>query len=343
MKIESLFKHPDFYESWKTESKGACMEYLHGDVEDGEYEAALYYEYARESETLRELAARLEERCQSSKGEIWRDGVADAVGNEFARKKDFRGIGWVPGPVWAGGGRAWFQIPRWQLIWECASFPRKAWNDLTEQEREQIVWGFGVRNFVVPLTVEMVDSADSRGVFDKFKAMAAEARDIQKASGKSWSWPPVDAILEDGQWSDVLFRVNFSESPTRMRKRFEKWLQQPKNKARFQKYKKPADRGYEEAADNLKDLAVVRLYRSIVKEHKSYRKAYKELLAFTQRHRLKDSKGVPRKFHSAKPTKRRAANMAPLYRDSSGLDETKVAARDHFKNLFPDEVAEAQE
>jgi hypothetical protein len=78
----------DSWTRWPHESS-AWMDYLHGDVVDGEYEAACFYEYARESTVLREVATR--------RGR-W---------EELAQNDQLHLI---------------MQYP-WFLIWNCASFP----------------------------------------------------------------------------------------------------------------------------------------------------------------------------------------------------------------------------
>jgi hypothetical protein len=66
-----------------------CMDYLHGDVVDNEFEAACYYEYAKESAFLREVAR-----------------------------------------LWASKKHSYEEIKR-SLIWQCPSFPRKTWSQLS--------------------------------------------------------------------------------------------------------------------------------------------------------------------------------------------------------------------
>jgi hypothetical protein len=75
-----------------------CMDYLHGDVADNEFEAACFYEYATESAFLRE-AARLWAQKKCSCEEI---------------------------PV------------RGSVIWQCPSFPQVRWNQLSQPERAKI-------------------------------------------------------------------------------------------------------------------------------------------------------------------------------------------------------------
>src|SRR5882724_4966613 len=92
-----------------------CMNYLHGDVVDHEFEAACLYEYAKESVVLREAA-----RLWASKKHSYEESeeIALAIENRF------------PSGFW------------WSLVWQCPSFPRKSWNQLSQRERANILQGF---------------------------------------------------------------------------------------------------------------------------------------------------------------------------------------------------------
>jgi len=92
------------------------MDYLHGDVVDNEFEAACYYEYARESTVLHGAA-----RSWASKKHS--DKETEEILLEIERR--FLGAG-----TW------------WSHIWCCPSFPQQAWNQLNQHERADILLWF---------------------------------------------------------------------------------------------------------------------------------------------------------------------------------------------------------
>lgn len=78
-----------------------CMDYLHGDVTDGQFRAACRYEYARESNILRKAAELLSRDPTAYAGEI-----GFKIEDQFHCASSF------------------FQ-PEWGFIWQCPSFPQK--------------------------------------------------------------------------------------------------------------------------------------------------------------------------------------------------------------------------
>src|SRR5438105_4818283 len=91
----------------------ACMPYLHGDVIDNEFEAACWYEYARESAVLRESA------------QMHKSGTdAPEFSSDVERKFQC--------------GYWFIQIP-WGSISRCPSFPEKGWNYLSASDRGEII------------------------------------------------------------------------------------------------------------------------------------------------------------------------------------------------------------
>jgi hypothetical protein len=93
------------------------MPYLHGDVVDGNFEAASQYEYARESAVLRKAA-----ELQSGDSTLYAGELSSKIEAEFQ----------------CG---SWFIQPEWGFIWQCRSFPAKSWNQLSEAERIQLLHG----------------------------------------------------------------------------------------------------------------------------------------------------------------------------------------------------------
>ena len=124
-----------FFDSWPKEAL-ACLDYLRGVVAGDEYEAACWYEYARESSTLRDAAA-------------GRDSAESAA-------------------LWA------VQYP-WVLIRSCPSFPGKPWNQIKPSNRADILRAFDSKE-IQPLHMTEAMLLDAQGVFDEFKSMAAVAR-----------------------------------------------------------------------------------------------------------------------------------------------------------------------
>src|SRR5437867_9344207 len=156
-------QHWDFYASWPDEAR-ACMDYLHGCVADDEHEAACFYEYARESAILRDTAATRDglfsqRKKHGSTGHLYRE-----VARTIEQKRRC--------------GR-WFIHHPWRLIWRCRSFPGKSWNQLSRRERADILRVFPTTK-IQPLLMNHVMTLDALGVFDEFKAMAAEVEELEK-------------------------------------------------------------------------------------------------------------------------------------------------------------------
>ena len=92
------------------------MDYLHGDVVDGEHEAACDYEYSRESRVLRE-AARLH-----------RQGLSpEEIGEDIDQAFHCGGL--------------FLQSP-WFEFFTSAHFPETPWNSLSEEARARILRAF---------------------------------------------------------------------------------------------------------------------------------------------------------------------------------------------------------
>jgi hypothetical protein len=159
------------------------MDYLHGDVADDELEGACYYEYARESNLLREAAIHYKTE---------KEAFSRARSNEAKRRKK---IGW-PAPlggtkdeVLPDGGITylkveekfgcgpWFMQAPWSSIWACPSFPDRSWNQLNDAEREDIKRCFGAPATAIrPLQMLNVALLEAMGVWDDFKALAKHGR-----------------------------------------------------------------------------------------------------------------------------------------------------------------------
>lgn len=125
----------DSWTDWPDESS-ACMDYLHGDVIGGEYQAACLYEYARESTALRLIA---EQRDRP-------EPIAEKYG-------------------------PWIVQDPWPWFWSCPSFPLRPWNQVPEKQRAEMLSALAAQG-VPPLRMMRVGMLNALGVFDRFKAMA---------------------------------------------------------------------------------------------------------------------------------------------------------------------------
>ena len=282
------------------------MDYLHGDVIDGEFRAACRYEYARES-TILCKAALLHNDPTTIAG-----GIVSRIDREFHCGMEF------------------FE---WFFIWQCPSFPAKSWNNLTEKERAELLFGLPLSTNKVqrlalaelPLVTYYLNLL--RAMADEAKAKAIEfAR-----TGGSEPWQKVYPILElpDTPCVQALLPLDFSKSKKRLLQEISKWLDLPENKARFDKHRPKSEAGTEkQAKDRLKDLAAWRLCE---------KRGWERALKFAEQHRKRDKSGRPRAFHD--PRQGQATkiplNEAPLYSEESGFLKAKKRAKDYLAELIP--------
>ncbi len=129
------------------------MDYLHGDVEDGEAEVACLYEYARESQTMWEAAG---------------------------KRDEFKTTGDSGHAAWA----AWAKVNLSKLMAASRSQPRFSWTAFSEEG----LWNDGARRSakksrgfsqppkIQPLRMLDLVSLDASGVLDKFKILAVNAK-----------------------------------------------------------------------------------------------------------------------------------------------------------------------
>jgi len=296
--------------------KTACMDYLHGYVTNDEFQAARDYEYARESKVIREAARLLRES-----GKTIEEVCAIIEYQTF------------PGLL----SDQWYQWP-WLAFWSgSASFPEKSYNQLSERERADLrPFGTLPSNKVHPLPMHRLTMLDAIGVFDDFKATAANVRDERSQNPSS---PPsaLDYPVmhmknksgDDGPWFQALFTLDFSKDRSRLVDEFEAWLRLPVNTERFERYqpKKKIERGTaKEAKDRLKDLAAWRLYREM---------GCDPALEFTEKNRKRDERGVPRPFLDARTGQSNTPlNEAPLYSEESGFLKARARVEQHLSILF---------
>src|SRR4029450_13642350 len=139
-----------------------CMDYLHGDVVDNEFAAACCYEYERElhvsdktDEINKEIAQWIEEdEIVFIKEDEDVRGFALRVEEIFRCGLSFTGYARI-------------------LIHQCPSFTRKSWNQLSKEERVNILLGFVPRQ-IQPLQVDEVWLLDAEGILERLKTMAAK-------------------------------------------------------------------------------------------------------------------------------------------------------------------------
>jgi hypothetical protein len=283
------------------------MDYLHGDVVDGEFKAACQYEYARESNIVRKAAELLR-----------RDLTADAAEISLKIEDEFR----------CG---SWFIGTDWMFVWQCPSFPAKSWNQLSENERAELLYGLPLSTTKVrPLRLGEVIFLTH--VFNQFEDMAGKARaEWKKARTPGRPRQKVYPILEvkNTPMAHALLPLDFSKSEKRLLEEIRAWLRLKENKDRFAKHQPKTEAGTEkEAKDRLKDLAAWRLYREL---------GCDKALSFTEKNRKRDNSGVPCPFHDPRQdqTKKLPLNEAPLYSEESGFLKAKKRAEDHLAELIP--------
>lgn len=303
-----------------------CIDYLHGDVADGELSAACCYEYARESMVLFE-AARLHRESSEAADDTLR--ISELIDRKFRC-----------GP--------WFCAWPWAALWRlCPLFPSKAWVQLDERARAELLIFLPLpSDKVKPLHMNEIWLLDAMGIFDEFKAVAAQTR-MQRVSDPSnpqprqkiypiiEGWPRQKKVVEQ-PWVHVLFTLDFRETETQLRKNFSAWLRLPQNKARLAKHQRNPIGTTGADKDRLKDLAAWRLYREF---------GYVRALRFVEVNRKRDGLGNPRKFHDTHkaPSEGLSPSETPLYSEESGFSNAKRRARHYLAKSIPWEFGEFAE
>jgi hypothetical protein len=349
------------------------MDYLHGDVVEKELEAACYYEYARESEVLRETAAI--HKTAFKKFKRWRPLEAKR------REK----IGWPAPPVLPSGvevylaveekfhcGAGFMQGPCC-FIWTCLSFPTKSWKQLADTERKSICCAFGAPvASAQPLPMLQVPLLDAMGVWDDFKAMAEQVR-LERPFKRSYpildgtghcrkakeenqlrrlrmlrsdtqNRADIQKIIngletrikkqsERGRQVHALFTIDFGKTEKRLLEEFRAWLRLADIKKRFGVHRSSSPIG---KSGTFKDR---------LKDLAAWR-LYRELgcdlaLDFADDNRKRDATKKPRAFHDPrKPRSRKGPiNLAHLYGEESGFLRAKARALKHLRDLIPWEDA----
>ena len=198
------------------------MAHLHGDVVDGEHEAACDYEYSRESPVLR-AAARSH-----------RQGLS------------FEEIGEETDQAFSCGG-AFLGSP-WLEFFTCGHFPEIPWNSLPPEVREEVL-----RAYPDPAGSLMTDVRRLDGILDRLKELGVKARS-QRGPLRHRALP----ILHAGRWTHALVTIDWSKTEAQLVSQFRSFLRE--HQARSQQHRSAASGVTGGAKDRLKDLAAWRLY-----------------------------------------------------------------------------------
>jgi len=81
--------------------------------------------------------------------------------------------------LWAEKEYSSEKIIKGSVIWQCPSFPKKRWNQLSQRERANILLWF-LPDQIEPLRVIDVRLLDRMGIFDRLKTMAEEVMETKK-------------------------------------------------------------------------------------------------------------------------------------------------------------------
>jgi hypothetical protein len=299
------------------------MDYLHGDVIGGQFRAACQYEYARESSTLRRAAELHRREPTPYAGEI-----VFQTGREFHRD-------------------SWFISTDWMFVWQCPSFPAKNWNQLSENERTELLHGLTLST-TEARPLRLAEVVFLTRVFDQFKDMAEGARAKMKQAiaarkPRQKAYPVLE--VQNTPLVHALLPLDFSKSKQRLLQEIDLWLELPENKARFDKHRPRTEAGTEkQAKDRLKDLAAWKLFREL---------GWDGALEFAEQHREHDKSGEPRAFHDPRQGRKERGqlkkvppNQAPLYSWQTGesaFRKAKVRVDRYLAELIPWEFGEYAE
>ncbi len=217
---ERRAEHLKFVRQFTFHTSTTFMDYLHGDVTDAEAWFACQYEYGRESRQMREAVRMRDE--------------ARAKGN-LNCENDFQRILYQPGI------ESWIRVNLLaQRFLMCDCFPREDWNELGKAERKKIMLHHDTRK-IPPMPMTDVWTLEGLGVFDKFKALAEEAKpvveDHDPQRGKfARPYKPVPPLLQKRESVyHAVVDVDYSKSENQRVNEFREWLRLPENRERLAK------------------------------------------------------------------------------------------------------------
>ena len=340
---------PALTKQWSIEEPEAILDYLHGDTPADEVAAACYYEYARESETLRKARREYGRTLKRFRGKR-RLRLADV---EQSSSKVFSNF---PG---------WVTAPSAVAVWQCSGYPRLSWRELTDAQRKK---------FLLDLTpagpspvITDVRMLAGMKIFKKFEQAA------RAASGQWYKVSPTGGVwldnkpmicparvklpgLEHGIFSDgykdvrvtlpvenesihyVVFTINYKDGIDAVRKGISRWLNSEENEKLFGEYykktihkQKPDSPGrYKEL---LKFLAAWRLYREFAGSPPNYQLGFKKAAEWTRKSRRQRTDQLRlRPFFREKASKR--LNVSPLYKERREWEAANRIARLFLETAF---------
>jgi hypothetical protein len=238
----------------------------------------------------------------------------------------------------------------------CESFPKKDWKELSPAERKAIARF--ERKTIQPLPMTDVWTLETFRIFDRFKAMAEEAKPIVEDhdphQGKfAQPYKPVLPLLQHDDRLPVfyaLFNVDYSKSGTQLGKEFLEWLKLPENQERLENYKKPRIGTTGKPLDRLKDLAAWRLYREhgndwnkandFARDHrKKFNSAEIRQKFKTKAQRDKFPSGSDKPFRDAKPQAGKPASEADLFGEDADARKAQASAWKYMIEIMPQQFA----
>ena len=310
--------------------ESSTMDYLHGDVVDGEQGAACAYEYSREAPVLAE-AAKL---CRELEAKTGRPAIEsiESVAEEIEQRFSCGGL--------------ILQSP-WLDFIICKNCPQTPWNSLPAEDRAEIL-----TVFPVPLGL-MADLRRLDNIFDALKALAQQARADSLKTLKPGYQPPkrrsnVPPILVKEWWMHALFTFDRRETEAQLIKDFRSFLRD--NRERFKECRDNPSGKTGGTKDMLKALAAWRLlehcggdWKKTNNSANEHRKVFEKPAAVIigtrgNRKKIRFEKGDPKPFHDPRRGQgKQQINKVSLYNEEKGFLKAKERAHDYLKQLVPAE------
>lgn len=315
-------------------SSGALMDYLHGDVPEDQAGIACMWEYGRESKVLWDIAAARDRSAAQNKGRGPRTSL-----ERILLEMDRRDGGWYPLP------------PFYHFLRFAAAFPKKAWNESSKGERDEIL-RLHPSGKPSPLPVADIGALKGWGITD---SLVSKAEALRRSLDEDELKQPEDADfhLSSGIYC-VAFKIDYSAGRAGLLKSFTAWLNTKENRERLEKNHNRTANRTDKALDRLKALAVWRLYREMDNDYEAtnrfanqHRKHFKDPAELREKcktdiakhHRYKP--GSPRPFRDAKPKGGQPPNAAELLGEDSDGRKAKASALDFLSQIIPAEFPAA--
>jgi len=305
--------------------------------------AACYYEYARESETLRKARREYGRTLQAERRPRRRKRrltVTDAEQASHSVLSKFSG--WIAGPAAVA-------------VWQCPDYPRKPWRGLTDTRRKKLVLDLGAIGPGSVITdVRMLAGMK---IFEKFEQAARAASKHNERMGfpARVKLPGTDyGVFSDG-YEDVrvvlpiqndavqyvVFTLNYRDGVDAVKEGISRWLDSEENQKLFKRYHKlPFDKQSPDSPvrckELLKYLAAWRLYDEL-----GFKGAKK--WTATNRRRLP---GIPNPapFFNEKRKKTGEGQkhfVGPLFKDRREWKAARRIARLFFETEFFESLKES--